>query len=150
MRMMPDPTVGEPGWILSSIVALIGLIGGAFAWSVGRRDRVEDRAERDQKTRTAKLEAWHTELLARERLVAANQEAFQARIDRHLAEQDVKIACLEDEIEKYRLAVPLLASRVAYYDPDDPALGQVSSLLGVSFPFVNPDAAMTDLLRKMP
>jgi hypothetical protein len=150
MRIMPDPTAGETGWVLSAIVALIGLVGGAIAWAVGRGDRVEDRAERDEKTRTAKLEAWHSELVARERLMAAQRDAFQARIDRHLAEQDVKIADLEDEIEKYRLAVPLLAARVAHYDPEDPALGQVSSLLGVAFPFPNPDAAMTDLLRRMP
>jgi hypothetical protein len=127
--MSPDPSAGEVG----AVVGALGLIGGTVAWLFGRRDRSEDRFERDESTREAKLAAWHDELLAREQLVVAQQTAFQARVDRHMAEQDDKIAVLEREIEKYRVAVPLLAARVAQNDPADPVLAQVSKLLGSTF-----------------
>lgn len=140
------------GGVVLAICAVLTVIGGLVAWLFKRHDRAEDRGSHDSSAREAKLNAWHNELLAREQLFSARQEEFQARIDRHLAEQDLKISELEREIEKYRVAVPLLAARVAYHDPDDPVLAQVSTLLGATFPLTTADldGAMRDLLTKMP
>lgn len=146
--MLDGPTTpGEAGGIFAGVVALLSVLGGAIAWLFARHDRSEEREAVDEVTRAAKLDAWHRELLAREQLVIAQQTAFQARVDRHMAEQDDKIAGLEREIEKYRVAVPLLAARVAHNDPLDPVLGQVSKLLGQAFPLDG--SAPGDMIRKL-
>jgi uncharacterized protein HemX len=109
---MPDPNAGEGGWIVAAVLSLLGLIGGLVAWLYGRSDRGEDRTTREQATREAKLGTWHKELIAREELFIAQQGAFQARIERHLADQDDKIAGLERENEKYRISTAALFARM--------------------------------------
>lgn len=132
------------GWIAATVVSLLGLLGGFGAWLATRKDRSED-------VRTTKLDAWHKELLARENLFGAQQAAFQARVDRHLAEQDEKIAGLEAELEKYRIATPALVARIAHHDPHDPILAQVAKLLGRQIPLTlaDRDQAMDDLIKQL-
>lgn len=150
---MTDPVSGgDSGWLVAAGVSIMGLIGGAITWLVGRKDRTETRKDRTEATRVAKLAAWHEELMARERLLNANQDAFQARIVRQLAEQDEKILGLENEVERHRIGTAVLFARVAHYDPEDPLLAQVSKLLGSAMPIIpgDLDHAMDDLLRQIP
>lgn len=135
---------GSVGWLAAGFVSLATMIGGGIAWLVSRKDRSED-------TRTAKLDAWHKELMAREQLVAAQQAAFQTRIDRHLATQDEKIETLERDVERYRASTAALVARVHHYDPLDPVLDQVAKLLGAAFPLAPTDfdASMSEQVRRL-
>lgn len=132
------------GWLAAGIISLLTLAGGSITWLVGRKDRSED-------TRTAKLDAWHKELMAREQLFAAQQAAFQTRIDSHLARQDEKIGDLERDVAAYRASTASLVARVTHYDPDDPVLDQVAKLLGAAFPLTpgDFDETMTEQLRRL-
>lgn len=142
---MDDAAGSASGWIAASIISLLGLAGGLIAWLFSRRDRSEE-------TRSAKLDAWHKELLAREQLFIARDAVFQARVERLLAEQDEKIAGLEGDVEKYRVSTAALMARLAHHDPLDPVLQQVALLLGSAFPFAAGEAAkaLDELLARIP
>lgn len=150
---MSDPSAGMPesGWIIAALLSLAGLVGGFIAWLIGRKDRSEDRQAQAGSTREAKLEAWHRELSAREAHLNTQQAAFQAMLERRLAEQDDKISGLEGELEKYRVSTAALFARVAHHDPEDPVLKQVGQLLGSGIPIMpgDFDGALDDLIKRL-
>lgn len=120
---MSDPggvSPGEMGGMFAGAVALLGTIGAGIRWLLGWKER---RAE----SRSAKLQAWHDELVARE-----------ARLD---AERERDIAGLREDIAKLRRehgallnAYQLLAGALRVLDATNPALRMADEMLRAAYP----------------
>lgn len=134
---MPDPSVGEAGGIFAGVVALFAVIGKGVAWIL----RWDDRKAR---TRHEKLDAWHRELVERERAIDEKQDAYQARIEQELSVMRAQNAAL---VGAYQLIVAALRTN----DPASPALGQADELLRTAFPIdpITPPH-LVGLVKKIP
>src|SRR3546814_3018803 len=77
---MSDPGVsaGEVGGIFAGSIALLAAIGQGIKWLLNFRERQAD-------SRSAKLQAWHEELQAREKRIEEKQEKYQAEIEHRLS-----------------------------------------------------------------
>src|SRR3546814_430675 len=66
---MSDPLgeAGGIGGIFAGTVAVLGLLGGGIRWMLNWKERREE-------SRSAKLQAWHDELAAREKRLDAERE----------------------------------------------------------------------------
>lgn len=122
---MSDPggtSPGELGGIVAGIVAVLGTIGGGIAWMVRWLERRGDR-------RTAKLDAWHAELKAREADQLRREAEWDARMEGRVAE-------LEGQLRAVRLAFELVAVPLRTLDPAHPNLAQAEKLLEAAFPLI--------------
>lgn len=121
---MNDPGVspGEIGGIFAGIIALLAAIGKGLQWLLNWKDAREN-------TRSAKLDRWHRELLAREAHLAREQTAYQQRIEDRLEVIDTQNQAL-------RIAFDLVAGKLRKVAPEDAALVQAEQLLAAAFPLV--------------
>jgi len=95
-------------------------VGKGFQWLVGWRDA---RAA----TRTAKLDAWHKELQAREDRIEARDREYQAHIEQELRQ-------LKIESRALRAAFEMVAGALQQSAPSHPALERARTLLSAAFP----------------
>ena len=119
---MSDPTTaaGEAGGIFAGVVALLYAAGKGTAWLLNWKDA---RAQ----TRSAKLQAWHDELDARERKQDDRDTKYQQHIEAQLRRNTVEIRVL-------RRAFDLAAEPLRRLKPDDPNLAMAQRLLSRAFP----------------
>jgi len=121
---VPDPTggtsLGEAGGIVAGSLALLAAVGKGFAWLLNWGDA---RA----KTRTAKLDAWHEELEARERKIEEKDRQYREHIETEL--RQVKM-----ENRALRRAFELVSEPLRRIDPDNAGLQQAHDLLSRAFP----------------
>lgn len=121
---MSDPgggvSAGEIGGIIAGLVGGIIAIGKGFAWLLNLR---EERAA----SRTAKLDAWHAELAARE----AKADRRDAEYQQHI---ETEIRALKVQNLALRAAFNLVAAPLRELDPMNPALRQAQDMLTRAFP----------------
>lgn len=115
---MPDPgaggiSTGEVGGVLAGVIAVGMAAGKAIAWVLNWRDA---RAT----TRAAKLDRWHEELLKREK-------ELDDKIDQ-------RMAGLEHQVDKWRMAFHLVAAELLQRHPQSAALMQAQKILAEAVP----------------
>lgn len=116
------PSPGEVGGIFAGLVALLALFGGGIKFLVNLGDA---RAQ----TRTAKLDAWHREIVERER-------AFEAKVDAHYRKIEADLDALEGRVEALRLAYEHVATPLRILDPENDGLKKAEQILQAAFPLV--------------
>lgn len=117
---MSDPSAGTIGGIFAGIVAMLVALGHALKWWLGWTD---GRAL----TRTKKLDAWQTELQARENRFDERQAEYQARIECELTR-------LRAEHSAMYLAYQLVATEMRTIHPHNEALRRADELMRTAFP----------------
>lgn len=119
---MADPTsaVGEATGIIAGSLGVFYAIGKGAAWLINWRDA---RAQ----SRAAKLQAWHSELEAREAKQDERDRKYQQHIETQLRRQAVEIRVL-------RRAFELVAEPLRRLEPDNPNLTMAQTMLDRAFP----------------
>lgn len=122
---MPDPgaggfSSGEVGGVLAGVVAVVVAAGKGIAWVLNWRDA---RA----KTRAAKLDRWHEELLKREK-------ELDDKIDNRMAGLEHQVGELGRAVDKWRMAFHLVAAELLQRHPQSAALMQAQKILAEVFP----------------
>ncbi|WP_342248597.1 hypothetical protein [Sphingomonas sp. OTU376] len=120
-------SAGEVGGIIAGAIALLAALGKGVAWALNWKDA---RAN----SRSAKLQAWHDELTAREAKLDAEiasrlsriEEAHASLVKNHL---DVLI-----RFERQRNAYRVLAAELIQVAPHSAALIQASMILEEPLP----------------
>jgi hypothetical protein len=113
------PSAGEAGGMLAGAVAALGVFGAGVKWLLNWKDA---RAV----TRTAKLNAWHDELEARERKLDDQQARYQERIE-------VRLAHVEMENRALGEALGLVTIALRGKDPGNPALVEADDIIKQAF-----------------
>jgi hypothetical protein len=111
---------GEIGGVFAGIIALLVALGKGFKWLLNWNDA---RAQ----TRSAKLDAWHRELIAEREKLDEERAEYQARVEERL-----KI--LERRAYALWLAFKMVEGRLRKVDPDDIVLVKADELLAAAFP----------------
>ena len=136
---MPDirlDDAGQIGGIFAGIVALLAVLGKGAQWILNWNDA-------RMQTRSAKLDAWHKELVAREAKIEAERADYQERIEARLKE-------VENRAHALWLAFKLVEAPLRKLDPTHIALTKADELLAAAFPlepFLPPD--MSAVLGKL-
>lgn len=119
---MPDylpSSAGEAGGIFAGVVATLGLIGAGIKWALNWNDV---RAH----TRSAKLDAWHEELRAREASLDEQQAQYQKRIETRLAHVEMENRALGE-------ALGLVTIALRGKDPGNSALVAADNIIRQAF-----------------
>ena len=116
---MSDPGVsaGEVGGIFAGSIALLAAIGQGIKWLLNFRERQAD-------SRSAKLQAWHEELQAREKRIEEKQEKYQAEIEQRLA-------TLMRQNMALRMAFEMVAAPLRAIKPDSKELIHLETIRAV-------------------
>ena len=112
-------SAGEAGGIFAGTVAVLGLIGAGVKWALNWNDA---RAH----TRSAKLDAWHEELKAREASLDKQQAKYQAQIEARLAHVEMENRALGE-------ALGLVTIALRGRDPGNPALVAADDIIKNAF-----------------
>ena len=115
---------GEIGGIIAGVVALLAALGAGLKWLF---DFTAGRNDKNEASRTAKLQTWHDELDEREREFDEKQRAYQAQIEARLSQVEVTNRTL-------LRAVEMLSASLRVIEPNSPILAQVALLLEQAFP----------------
>ena len=143
---MTDPRVefaGQIGGVFAGVIALLVAIGHGVRWLLNWNDA---RAQ----TRSAKLDAWHAELKAREARLDAEQAAYQARIEARLKDIEAESLVIKNENHALRYAFELVAAPLRALDPNNKELARPEEIIAAAFPLlpvIPPD--MADKLSKL-
>lgn len=124
---MSDPTnsglsAGEIGGIFAGLVALLAALGKGVAWALNWN-------EARQNSRTAKLEAWHSELADREAKLDAEIAGRLERIEREHARLTKGNTELLLRFERYRGAYSVLATELMRLGTGSEALEQARLII---------------------
>lgn len=129
---MTDPTTsglsaGEIGGIFAGLVALLAAIGKGAAWALNWNDA-------RQNSRSAKLEAWHSELADREAKLDAEIADRLARVERDHLMLTKNHTELLLRFERYRSAYSVLATELVRVGTGSEALEQARLLISEPLP----------------
>lgn len=122
---MPDPgaggfSTGEVGGVLAGVVAVGVAAGKGIGWLLNWRDA---RA----KTRAAKLDRWHEELLKREK-------ELDDKLDQRMNGLERQVGDLTVAVDKWRMAFHMVAAELLQRHPQSAALIQAQKILAEAFP----------------
>jgi hypothetical protein len=90
-----------------------------------------------------------TRLDLRHDRLSQREKALEAKIEKRLEEQDVKIEEQQQEIGRQHRAIGVLAHEVHRYNPESPAFQAVSKILGTAIPIIPTDASFEAVVAKL-